>query len=194
MNIEELIHSCIKGKRKAQEQLYDLYSPKMYGICLRYVSNSDDAKDVLQEAMIKVFANLSKTTIQEEKVLTVWLRKITVNTALNFIRSRKKDFLTQADEFIANLTLQEENDEDSYFTNLLEYVQVNSLLKLIQDLPVGYRTVFNLYVLENYSHQEISQELNISVNTSKTQLFKARKMLTLKINEIMENHAIKHAL
>lgn len=194
MTTPELINACVKGKRKAQERLYDLYAPKLYSICLRYISNSDDAKDVLQETMIKVFANLSKTTIQEERVLIAWLKKITVNTALNFIRDHKKDFLNEPDESLINISSDEDSPAEGYFDNLLEYVPIHSLLKMIQDLPLGYRTVFNMYVLENFNHQEISEELNISVNTSKTQLFKARKMLTFKINEVMETHAIKHAL
>jgi RNA polymerase sigma-70 factor (ECF subfamily) len=194
MTIPELINACITGKRKAQEELYDLYSPKLYGICLRYLSNSDDAKDVLQESMIKVFANLSNTTIQEEKVLVAWLRRITVNTALNFIRSRKKDLLREPDDTLVNLSSEEENSTDGFFDNLMDYVPASSLLKLIQELPVGYRTVFNLYVIENFTHSEISKELNISVNTSKTQLFKARKLLSLRINEILETQSIKQAL
>jgi len=174
----ELISAAQKGKAYAQSKIYDLYAGAMLGICVRYTGNIPDAEDVLQEALIKVFTNISKYTFDTIPSFSAWIKKIMVNTALNHIRSNKKNKIF--DEWSENESYEQKEAETEKTTILFSQQQ---LLEMIQNLPDGYRTVFNLYVFEKFTHKEIAESLNISVNTSKTQLFKARKMLQVQMHK-----------
>jgi RNA polymerase sigma-70 factor, ECF subfamily len=122
----------------------------------------------------------------------VWMHKITVNTALNYIRDNLKNSLSMdIGDLSADISDITHEESFSFFDKLFELVDTEKLIQYIQDLPPGYRTVFNLYAIENLSHKEIAEELDISVSTSKTQLFKARKILAQKINETIESKKIK---
>jgi RNA polymerase sigma-70 factor (ECF subfamily) len=192
MSISELIDGCAKARKSAQDFLYTKYSSRLYGVCLRYTGNRTEAQDVLQDSLVKIYKNIHKLSCDSEKVFYLWMHKITVNTALNYIRdnlrnSRSLDIDEQESELLGDTA----DESFSFYDNLLEIVDVARLLCFIQEMPCGYRTVFNLYALENYSHKEIADELNISVNTSKSQLFKARKMLAQRINETIEVKKIK---
>ena len=167
MSDAELIYGCLNRDKKAQKTLYDKYAPKMFGICLRYFRNSDEAEDALQEGFIRIFNNIDK--FRNEGSFEGWMHRIMVNTALNCYKSSVKHYYsTDYDEI-------EEVIEDTKlkFDNL----SVEYLLKLIQNLPDGYRMIFNMYEIEGYSHKEIAQMLNISINTSKSQLMKAKRNL-----------------
>jgi len=148
--------------------LFDVYSKKMMGVCLRYAKDSDEAQDVLQIGFIKVFEKLD--TYKREGSLEGWIRKIIVNTALDIIRKNKK-FMNDVEMEKVDYQLQNYNED------AVDVLSVQDLLSVIQKMPTGFKTVFNMYVIEGYSHQEIADELNISVNTSKSQLSRARAHL-----------------
>jgi len=192
MNVKDLIDGCILHHKNAQNLLYDNYSSRLYGVCLRYACDRDDAQDILQESFIKIFKNIHNLKYQDENAFYGWMHKITVNTALNHYRDSIKKNLQQ--EITENETYSSEFDESTIYDHILDHVSHTTLLKLIQELPNGYRTIFNLYAFENQTHKEISTELNISVNTSKTQLFKARKMLSSQINCILATNQVKKVI
>jgi len=180
MNLDfKIISEAQKGKASAQEKIYDLYSGAMLGICARYCRNISDAEDVLQEGFLKAFMNISKSHFETVPSFSAWLKRIMINTALNHIRAQKKNLFI--DEWNDNIESTELSYEDSANSNI--GISQKEILNMIQTLPDGYRTIFNLFVFEKYSHQDIAITLGISVNTSKTQLFKARKILQKKIKE-----------
>lgn len=160
-----LIEACIKGDNKAQRKLYEKHAPVMYAICLRYMTNEDEAKDALQDGFIKAFTHLHAFRFTGS--FQGWLKRIFVNASLELIRKRRQHF--DVDEITPT-----EDQADFIETGTLD---VDRMMSLVQKLPQGYRTVFNMYVVDGYSHKEISEELNISESTSKTQLFKARKQM-----------------
>jgi RNA polymerase sigma factor (sigma-70 family) len=138
----------------------------MYGVCLRYAQNYDEAQDILQEGFIKVFANLK--SYRNEGDLEGWIRRIVINTAIEKYRARIKDLAIYNDEMSVAYS-------DS---NLgLEFLNVSDLLELVQSLPMQYRLIFNLYVIEGFSHKEIGEQLNINESTSRSNLARARAIL-----------------
>jgi RNA polymerase sigma factor (sigma-70 family) len=160
----DLIRGCIEGDRRLQEQLYIQHSPKMYSVCLRYCNNSNDAQDVLQDGFVKVFKNLER--FRGEGSFEGWMRRIFVNTAIEHFRKKIS---------IATIPETAENTfEDKDWT----------AFDRLGDLSPGYRTIFNMYVVEGYSHKEIGELLGISEGTSKSQLARARVILQKAIEEI----------
>lgn len=168
MTEEQLVKKCLEKDPLAQKKLFDDYSKKMMGVCLRYTKDSSEAEDVLQLAFIKVFGKLDM--FNNEGSLEGWIRKIVVNTALDSIRKNKK-FLDNVE--IDKVDFQLQKNEVTGQDNL----QAEDLLKIIQKMPTGFKTVFNLYAIEGYSHKEIADELGISVNTSKSQYSRAKVYL-----------------
>ncbi len=167
MTDEQILEGCIKKNAIAQKFLYDKFSRKMMGVCLRYCESEQEAEDVLQNGFITVFGNLE--SYKGTGSFEGWIRKIIVNTALTNIRKNKKfrqNISLDNVEFMLPSTGQ---TADSFGTN--------DLLKVIQQLPTGSRTVFNLYAIEGYSHSEIAEMLNISEGTSKSQYSRARAYL-----------------
>lgn len=192
MTIPELIKGCAKARKSAQNFLYEKYSSRLYGVCLRYTGNKTEAQDVLQESLLKIYRNIHTLNCSEEKPFYLWMHKVTVNTALNYLRDNMKNSVALGiDENGADVAEFSPEDAVSFYEKLLDVVDRQRLLCFIQEMPAGYRAVFNLYAIESYSHKEIAGELNISVSTSKTQLFKARKMLAARINKTMETNKIK---
>jgi len=178
----KIISDCKRGKSYAQSRIYDLYSGAMLATCLRYIKDRAKAEDVLQEAFVKIFKNVSNYEFETVGNFSAWLKRIVVNTALNYIRDNKKhDIFSDVDADNYELLSYDPEEENNQKLGISQ----EEILKLIQDLPEGYRIVFNLYVFEKYSHQDIAAELGISVNTSKTQLFKARKILQKNVKEIL---------
>ena len=183
----QIISDCKRGKSYAQERIYDLYSSAMLGICARYAKNIAEAEDILQESFVKVFSKISKYDFNTVNSFSAWIKRIVVNTALTYIRDNKKHNIFSSIDDKNFDTLTYSSDE-----NIVEYpISQEDILKIIQELPLGYKLVFNLYVFEKYKHQDIAIELNISVNTSKTQLFKARKLLQKKILEKVKKKEYK---
>lgn len=166
-----IVKACLKGDSKAQALLYEQYSPRLYALCLRYANDEDEAKDILQEGFIKIFDKLRQ--YKNRGSLEGWMRKIMVNTALEKIRKESRFMLVED-------TTMMENDQYKY-EHILEDISKKELLGMIQELSAQYRMVFNLYAIEGYSHQEISQKLNISEGTSKSNLSRARELLKSKI-------------
>lgn len=168
MEKKQLKHKFIRGNKKAFDTIYMDYSNAMYAVCLRYTNNTDEAADILQNAFIKIYENRKK--FNPEYNLQGWIKKIVVNTAINHYRKNKKTVLIDEDNYF-------DNDLDTEF----EIDHIPNIGKILtatlQQLPDGYRMVFNLYVLENLTHQEIADYLNISINTSKSQLSRAKQML-----------------
>jgi RNA polymerase sigma-70 factor (ECF subfamily) len=161
-----LVEACKKGEVKAQKRLYDRYSGTMYAICLRYMHNESEAKDALQEGFIKVYKNLEKFSFTGS--FEGWLKRIFVNTSIEQIRKRKMHF------DINNMDITTPEFAKSM---MHDRIDANKILDLVQELPTGYRTVFNMYCIDGYSHKEIAAHLGVTENTSKSQLFKARKLL-----------------
>jgi len=169
---EQLINDCIDGKQKALAQLYHTFSAKMYGVCLRYAKDSTEAEDNLQEGFIRVYNNLK--TFRHDGSLEGWIRRIMVNVSLEKLR---KQHLLYPVEDVAVY------DSPNFSDDVIAKISADDLLKLIQQLPPRYRLVFNLYVIEGMSHQEIAQEMSITQGTSKSNLARAREILKKKVKE-----------
>ena len=168
MIANEVLIEFIKGSKSAFDKIYAAYAPGMFGICLRYTRCEDDAKDVLQESFIKLYQTREK--FKAELSIGAWLKTITIRTALNYIKEHYRLVLTDNELKFDQSVLQEESEFE--VKELKE-----KLLLMLQKLPDGYRTVFNLYTIDNLTHKEIGEHLNISEGTSKSQYFKAKKMI-----------------
>ena len=168
-----LIDSCIKGDRAAQKALYDRLAPRMFPLCIRYVSDRNLAEDVLQDGFVTLFTRLKD--YKGEGSFEGWARRIFVTTAL--MNLRKKDALKMSDDLEAARGIR--TDAPSQLQNL----RYKDLMAMITELPPGFRTVFNMYAIEGYSHKEIGEALGISETTSRTQLSRARQWLQNKIKE-----------
>jgi RNA polymerase sigma-70 factor (ECF subfamily) len=181
---EEILAGCRKGKRKYQEALYNKYGGMLLGVCNRYLSAYADAEDVFQEAFIKIFKNISTFRNQSEFSLHKWMKRIMINTAINFIREKKKASFTADPDF--SLEFISDEQDPAFFDDLYEMISAEEILEIVQKLPDGYRMVFNLFAMESCSHDEIAKMLGVSVNTSKTQLHKARKKIIAAIQYKLE--------
>lgn len=163
----QLIQACLRNDRNAQRKLYNAYAGRMLVVCIRYVQNQAEAEDILQEAFIKIFQNLDK--FRFESTLGAWIKRIVVNTAINQIR--------------ANIHFRDMDDVQDYENQVsdnqsgIEGIQFQELIEMIQKLPKGCQAVFNLFAIEGYKHNEISEMLNITEGTSKSQYSRARVIL-----------------
>ena len=178
MTEDQLVRGCIHKNEAAQKAVFDLYAGKMLGVCMRYARNNADAEDMLQDAFIKVFDKIKQ--FKGEGSFEGWIRKIVVNTAL------KKYSLIRYDKEIGG---HEGVDVDQYYSTepgSYAHLSEKELLQLINKLPDGYRFVFNMYVIEGYSHDEIAGMLGIQSGTSRSQLAKARMMLQKQILQIQK--------
>ena len=177
MITKEIIQAYIQGDEKSFDKIYQDYSPGMYFICLRYTRCQDDAKDVLQESFIKVYKNRNQFDIEQS--IGPWIKTITIRTALNYIKENYRLTLIE-DENYFDVSESFDNSEDI----IIEMKQ--KLLAILNGLPDGYRTVFNLYTIDNLTHKEIGEYLNISEGTSKSQYSKAKKM----IKQLLESNKV----
>ncbi|MGZ5191953.1 MAG: RNA polymerase sigma factor [Flavisolibacter sp.] len=162
----DLIEGCLRGERKMQHELYQRYAPKMYGVCLRYAGNAEEAEDILQEGFIKVFNKMS--SYRGDGSFEGWIRRVFVNTAIEHFR--KKTYLQP-------ITETEENTIEGKYLSVLDHLAEKDIIQLVQQLSPGYRTVFNMYVVEGYTHRQIAEILEISEGTSKSQLSRAKIIL-----------------
>jgi RNA polymerase sigma-70 factor (ECF subfamily) len=174
MDEQELIQGCIAARPKAQKALFDIYAPKLYVVCLRYLKDQMRAQDVLQDTFVKIFANISN--YKSEGAFEGWLKRIAVNTCLDQLRKDKK--------LLTDISIEDVSYQLATQSTSAEKLMADDLLKLVQALPDGYRTVFNLFAIEGFSHQEIAQQLGISESTSKTQYLRARAYLKERIENI----------
>jgi RNA polymerase sigma factor (sigma-70 family) len=178
---KELIKGCKQNKALAQKQVYDLYASKMLGLCKRYIKNIDEAEDVMINGFLKVFDKIEQ--FKEEGSFEGWIKRIIVNDCLNQLRKQKMVFVETETAQIA------ENQSFSYIDSQFD---TEYLLQMIDELPTGYKTVFNLYAIEGYSHQEIGNMLGISESTSKSQLSRAKAQLQKTITELNEKNTLKY--
>lgn len=169
---DELINGCRRGDHGAQQRLFDLYSSRMYGICVRYVKNTMQAEDVLVMAFTKVFDRISQ--FKGEGSFEGWVRRIMVNEALTSLRRTRMMMLETDLEYA---------DREPDYEGISDHLEAEDLLKMIEKLPPGYRVVFNMYAIDGFSHKEIAEALGISENTSKSQLSRARTFLQKLLNE-----------
>jgi RNA polymerase sigma factor (sigma-70 family) len=179
---QQLVKECLKGKPAAQKQLYQMFAPQMLGVCYRYTKSHEDAEDVLQEGFVRVFKFLDQ--YKQEGEVGAWIRRIMVNTVLNYLKQSKKyqhDLLYDKDELHVVST-----DDPAV------KLQAKELAQLIRQLPTGYQTIFNLHAIEGYSHVEIAQMLGISEGTSRSQYMRGRQLLISWINNT-SNKNIKYA-
>ncbi|MDD5185172.1 MAG: sigma-70 family RNA polymerase sigma factor [Paludibacter sp.] len=177
-NEQQLIAGCKDGKAWAQKKLFELYAGTMLSICVRYVTDRETAKDVLQDGFVKLFTKID--TFSGTGSFAGWVRRIFVTTALEYLR--QKDALKQS-ESLDDYSYSIENPD----VTALEKIAADDLLKMITELPTGYRTVFNLYAIEGYSHLEIANLLNVSENTSRSQFMRARKLLQQKVRLLISD-------
>ena len=164
---EQLIAQCRKGEKQAQKALYKAFAQKMFMHCYRYLKNKADAEEVLTDGFMKVFATLTRFEYRDEQRFEAWIKKIMVNEALMFLRKKKQ--LLYVNEEVS------EGAETDMSVD--ETLAAEDIYKLIVSLPIGYRTVFNMFAIEGYSHKEIAQVLGINESTSRSQLTKARILL-----------------
>lgn len=169
----QLIKQCIDGDHRSQEFLFNQFYSDLYLIAMRYLSNHQDAEDAIVQSFVKVFKNLKKFNHTGQGSLGRWIRTILINESIRMLKRRN---LIHFNEDIQTLEIQNMD------ANGLEQLQASDITQMIEMLPTGYRTVFNLYVIEGHSHKEIAQLLQISENTSKTQLKKARHHLMKNIS------------
>ena len=175
MSLEQLINKCIKQDAKAQSQLYKQFASKLFSLCLKYSRNYAEAEDNLHDAFITVFSKIDQ--YNNKGSFEGWLKRIAINTSLQRYRDNAGVFDIVNEERIEDVSV--EIDESD--------VGIDFLLGIIQELPDRYRLVFNLYVLDGYSHVEISELINISTGTSKSNLARARMILKEKIEDYKAN-------
>ena len=171
---KQLITVLIEGKHWAQKKIYELHSPAMMAVCVRYVGDYETARDVLQDGFIKVFTKID--SYNGTGAFGGWIRRIFVTTALEYLR--RNDALKQSIR-LEDVNMQIENVEMS----AVEKLSVDELMKMIAELPHGFRTVFNLFAIEGYSHSEIAETLNIAESTSRSQYLRARAILQKNIQQ-----------
>jgi RNA polymerase sigma-70 factor (ECF subfamily) len=174
-DLQNIIRACGRQERWAQEKLYKQFSGLLFAICLRYTKNRMDAQDVLQEVFVKVYTHVG--TYQFDGSFEGWMRRIAVNTSITFYRkSVKKAIEKDLGDGAAEI--------EEVGMNVLGEFEMNDMLHCIEQLPLGYRTVFNLYVIEGYKHKEIAEMLNVDINTSKSQLSRAKVQLQKELEKL----------
>ncbi len=174
----DIINGCIKGDRRMQKALYDLFSKKLLVVCLRYSKLQQEAEDILQEAFVKIYASIKD--FRQDSSLWFWMKRIVINTALNYHRSKL---------FLYPMVDVELMKDDFHSDVSLSGFHFKELMEMIQELPDGCQVIFNLYAIEGYKHQEISKMLEISEGTSKSQYARARQLL---INKIQETKGVEY--
>jgi RNA polymerase sigma-70 factor (ECF subfamily) len=171
----QIIDGCARHDRKAQQLLYDKYSRFLLGICMRYVADKAEAEDILQECFLKVFFNIKD--FSGTGSFPGWLRKIAVNTAItHYHKNLKFRYHVEIEEYVSHETADNSFDQDDF--------TAEELYRLLNELPAGYRMVFNLYAIEGYKHKEIAEMLGIDTNTSKSQYSRAKAVLRDKLRKL----------
>ncbi len=186
---DKLIKRAAEQDHRAIAALYDAHAPALLAVCIRYCGNREDAEDILHDGFIKIIRSLPGFRVRADGSLGAWMRRIIVNTALNFLRQKARSKnLVDIDPMADRLGDGEAAETDD--THPWPDVGKEKLMEMICTLPAGYRAVFNLYVFEDYGHREIAALLGCTENTSKSQLFKARALLRKKLNEMVKVNAI----
>lgn len=168
---EKFLKKCISGNSKAQKAFYDMYAPKMYSICYRYAVDNYMAEEMMQEGFIKIFQNLPK--FKWKGSFDGWVHRIMVNTSLEYLRKNKRNH--------QQLSIDKSSISHNIDTNAIDELSAQEIMESIRQLPEGYREVVNLYIVDGYSHKEISKLLSISEDNSKQRLSRARTLLQKKL-------------
>lgn len=188
ITIEKTLIERLKNhERDALEELYQLYAPSLLAVSIRYTTNKHDAEDVVHDAFIKILKNIHQFVPRFEGAFEAWMKRITVNTSINFLRKKAK--LTEFNGNIYDEGAIPDTDNENP-ADMPHRIEPEAAIRMVSELPPGYRLVMNLYVFENYSHKEIADELNISINTSKSQLSKARALLRKKVAQYYKRQQI----
>ncbi len=190
MTEAEIIKGCIRQDRHTQKALYETFYSRMMGICLRYAKNGDEAKDILQEGFIKVFQHIR--SFQGSGSLEGWIKRIMVNTAIDHLRKNKHEYLIVS-TVNANRIVEAEKEDENTDEDILNIVSKEDILKAVQELTPAYRTVFNLYIIDEFTHREIADKLGISEGTSKSNLAKAKYNLRKVLNQLTNIKSAKRA-
>lgn len=182
----EIIEGCMNGDRKSQQKMYEIFYGKMLGVCMRYTKEREDALDVLQDGFVKVFTNIK--LFENTGSIEGWIRKIMVNTAIDFYRKNKKLLTFANSEYVeenAEDIKEDENTEEEYLS-----ISPHEIMEAVQQLTPAYKTVFNMYVMDGYTHKEIAEQLGINEGTSKSNFAKAKmnlkKALAKKLKAVNE--------
>lgn len=176
MNEQLLIAGCKRGESWARKQLYELHAPVMMGVCMRYTNDRETAKDILQDGFIKVFTKID--TYSETGSLGGWMRRVFVTTALEYLRRN--------DALKLSVSIDDYNEAmENADVSALDQISADELMACVAALPEGYRTVFNLFAIEGYTHSEIANMLNIKESTSRSQFIRARKVLQNKVESLL---------
>jgi RNA polymerase sigma-70 factor (ECF subfamily) len=185
----EILKGCKKNERKFQEELFKIYYGKVKSICLRYSNDINQAEDYAQDAFIKIFSNIHKCNFENENSLAAWMKTTTRNNILDSIRKNKKIYFQENEDILGNQNFEnsEKSDEEVYFLESQIGLTEIEIIEEIQKLPNVQRTVFNLFVMENLSHKEISKKLGINEGTSKSNLSKAKMNLRKELNKHVKN-------
>lgn len=178
MTDELLVNGCLRDDARYQQALYDKYKGEMFMVCLRYAKNKAEAEDFLQDGFMQVFRDLRQFDAAKGS-LQGWVRKVVVNKVLQHLRKKKLQF---AGADVSDFSNHLPNNED-----VLSMLSAKEIVQLIQQLPDGYRVVFNLFMVEGFSHQEIAEQLGVSESTSKSQLYKARQALQRSVTELISS-------
>ena len=178
--VKKLVEACVRGERRSQELFYKTFYGKMLAVCMRYSRNREEAQDILHDGMIKVFVKLG--SFENKGSLEGWVRRIIVNNAIDFVRTRKDFYLREEQDYLIDDMVDETPNEKEL--EKVREMKVEKLIGLIQKLSPAYQMVFNLYAIENMTHKEIADKLNINIGTSKSNLAKAK----IRLKELVEEH------
>ena len=170
---QQLIKLCRKGQRQAHNEIYQRYKNLVMSICTRYASSRNRAEDVFQEAFIRIFESFKKERALKVERLENWIARITINTSINHFYKQPKNETTEIPEIL-----------EDHHVDILESMSLEDVVDVINSLPDGYRTVFNMYVMDGYSHEDIAEQLKISASSSRSQLARAKSMLRKKLESL----------
>jgi len=181
---EQIIEGCLKNNRQTQKVLYNMYASKFLGVCMRYAKDRQEAEDILQDGFLKIFGRISQYSGLGS--FEGWMKRIIVNTALTNYRQNLKHYYKQSIDDI---------NESDIELNIAEYdYSLEELLKVIQNLPPGYRMVFNMYAIEGFQHKEIAEMMGVDVTTSKSQYSRAKKLLRTKLESLKKEKLIERQI
>jgi RNA polymerase sigma-70 factor (ECF subfamily) len=179
----EIIEGCVRGDSKCQRIVYEKFYGRMLGACMRYAKDREEARDILQDGFLKVFTNIK--LYAGSGSFEGWVRKVIINTALDYIRKSKQLIQYANSDYVEENAeeIKEENDNEEYLN-----LSTNDIMKAVQQLPASYRTVFNMFVVDGFSHQEIADQLGINIGTSKSNLAKAKIHLKRSLSHAVKTH------
>ena len=178
---QSLAEACQRADREGRKELYEQYAGRLLSVCLRYVSTRSEAEDLLHDSFLKIFGAIDRFTYRGKGSLRAWMERVTINLVLERLRAKSKFIEVDIDQDRTRYLVDEPQAEE------LDNIPTEILQRFIGELPVGYRTVFNLYYIEEYSHREIAQMLGIHEKSSSSQLFRARQLLARKIKDYLND-------